>query len=346
MKKVVALTSCFIGSILTIIIIYLFSTSFNHRKNGFIRLFPPHIAVPLGSVDIKYNSYYIAGLTSNEIYLGNETSPTHLLVANQSLTDTHHFRISLPKNEKISEASLKVTVDPPNIYMVEGLTPTYLYGKTNELKLSSVKIDTMLHFGLSTPLTSTSIILRKYYREFQQNGLIKISLSNVNREAPKILKKQVDGIFCTDGMFNYSFHSSNFLYVYFYRNEFLCIDTNLNVIYKATTIDTNTRAKIKVASIRSEDKSVLAGPPQEVNRASCVSDKWLFINSALMANNEKLIFFKDHSVVDVYDIKNGRYRCSFYIPNPDGKKITSMAAHDNRLFTINDHFLQTFTLNL
>jgi hypothetical protein len=64
----------------------------------------------------------------------------------------------------------------------------------------------------------------------------------------------------------------------------------------------------------------LAEPPPIVNKKSTVSEKYLFINSGLKANNEEKELFSEYSVIDVYSVEDGKYQFSFYLPKHRGIK--------------------------
>src|SRR5688572_20046758 len=51
----------------------------NHQFNSFDRTFSPTTLVVRDTVNIQYNSYYIAGLTDHSLYLGNLTNPVHTI---------------------------------------------------------------------------------------------------------------------------------------------------------------------------------------------------------------------------------------------------------------------------
>lgn len=68
-----------IGTVLasSAIVVLLFITSEHimKRENPFVRRFLPHHIDKAEYLDLKVNSYYIAGLTNDTIYLGNYTAP-------------------------------------------------------------------------------------------------------------------------------------------------------------------------------------------------------------------------------------------------------------------------------
>jgi hypothetical protein len=124
------------------------------------------------------------------------------------------------------------------------------------------------------------------------------------------------------------------------------MDTNLNLQYRGKTIDTVSKAKIKVARVSSDNSLTMAAPPLTVNANSCVSHNWLFVHSNLQAKNENAEMFNAASVIDVYNLNNGVYKCSFYIPDYGNKKIRDFWVSGNNLFALNDHYLTTYSLNL
>ncbi|MCG1037959.1 hypothetical protein KI686_16295, partial [Polaribacter sp. DS7-9] len=70
--------------------------------------------------------------------------------------------------------------------------------------------------------------------------------------APHILEKQIDGLFCTDGMLHYNRKRHQLIYLYYYRNQYILMDTLLNIVHKGNTIDTNRVAKINPVKIQSQ----------------------------------------------------------------------------------------------
>jgi len=132
---------------------------------------------------------------------------------------------------------------------------------------------------------------------------------------PEILEKQIDGVFCVDGTMRFSKEIDRLVYTYRYRNQFIVMDTNLNVVARINTIDTTSKAKIKIATIKSTNSRTLASPPFVVNNQTSVYKQWLFVNSSLLALNDDPDTFNTTSIIDVYDIVNAKYLFSFYIGN-------------------------------
>jgi hypothetical protein len=145
-------------------------------------------------------------------------------------------------------------------------------------------------------------------------------------------KKDGEGNFPTDGILYYDSSTHRVCYTYFYQNGFICMDTNLNLLLKAKTIDTITKRQIKVAHIGSS--YTLKQPPQFVNYLGSVSAGKLYLQSMLKADNELPSDFAENTVIDAYSLTNGNYIASFYIPPCKGKKPYWFNVIDKKLYAI------------
>lgn len=139
--------------------------------------------------------------------------------------------------------------------------------------------------------------------------------------------------------------------MFYRRGEFLCMDTNLNVVYKAKTIDTVHNANIKT-ELRNETsgdgtkvlKRILSTPPNLVNIYYTISGNQLFILSALRADNETQYEFSRNSSIDVYNTVNGSYLYSFHLPKYNNELLRQFEIKGNLLIGIYDHYVVTYHL--
>jgi hypothetical protein len=195
-------------------------------------------------------------------------------------------------------------------------------------------------------LSSSSMIVRNYDPTVMQNVLTKVDITGEVRIKNRYIpEKQIDGVFCTDGLLLATPGSDELIYIYRYRNEFIKLDTNLKVLYKANTIDTTYRAKIKVAEYNKGHDLSMSTPATSVNEFACASDKYLFIKSNLQANNESRKAFESSAVIDVYRLSDGRYIRSLYLEEYKGQKPKSMRATNSNLLVLYGNTLVNFTLN-
>lgn len=345
MKNTYVLLTCvLIASASAVIALHLLSINHAQADDSFIRHFPPHAVIPGQTLDMGYNSYYFAGASSGQIYFGNATTPLHLISSSLILSDTHHIRLSLREPIK-GFVRPRIHVDDHDFYLLDGILPTILYGNTTQWQAQRHFADT-LFFTEAAPLNPSSVAIRvaggsppEYIlgKETQQAPGLTL--------APQVLTKQVDGLFSKEGMMHYSRQLNTLVYLYYYRNEFISMDTSLNVRYRSRTIDTISHARIKVARVEQDRSITLASPPAYVNYRSCVSGNYLYVHSALKASNEPQEHFDLASVIDVYDLRDGTYRYSFYLANLGGEKLRDFGVVDRTFIALHGQLVSTYNLN-
>lgn len=311
----------------------------NQTFRGFERkLIPSPLATD--TLNIKYSSYYFAGFHKEKLYLGNRRVYYHMLSINLKKKDTSHIKIKMNSDKRIP-SSTTVNIDSSYVYIYDGTTsyPFILRGNTNTFQIDSTVLDST-HFINAIPTTKKSIILTTIKEN--NTSFIKVTggknHTTYEKEA-KILKPQHEGIFSTDGVLHLNKKNNALIYVYFYRNEFISIDTNLNRLYTGNTIDTITQAKIKVTSLKN-GRHILVNSIV-TNQLSSTSGNYLYINSNILSKNEHINDFEKNDVIDVYDItNNGKYQYSFYIPMFKKQKMNSfLTTNDGSLIALYNNTL-------
>ncbi len=349
MKVLLYTISSLIGSIVIIAILFFSEKRDIHIKNNFQRSF---LSInPLDSaqiLDLKYNSYYIAGLTEKKIYLANATKSDFFLTADYGLTDTLSLYLDIPDYENVAWQALRLQVDSPYVYITEGIIPNVIYGTFPNLEFTKTNLKN-LNFQKSIAIRPSNIVIRRYDTEAQQTVLVNVPINPITSGFDASiykLEKQLDGFFCSGGDILYNHHLSQIIYVYTYRNKFIGLDTNLNVLYKGNTIDTNSVAKIKIDTLLYEHKTqVKSSNAKFVNKRAAVYKDWLYIHSGLIADNESKEEFDTNSVIDVYSLKDLKYKFSFYLPDYQGEKLHDFKVHHKKIIAVQDHFLITYNFN-
>jgi hypothetical protein len=344
-KKWSIIIGCFLVSIAVVITFQLISNSLIQTKNNFYRLFQPHSLTIEKSLDLQFNSHYIAGFTHSKIYLGDQVLSSSLFVSDYALKDTQTIKLRFPVGSRIAWKLLTCKVDSPNLFAFEGLTPHLFKGSIDSFRMASTKCDN-IPFDNIVPVSGSSWLLRCSDRGKRQISLAKENESNQSRDYKNgILQNQQDGMFSVDGMIRYDRAMARLIYLYYYRNQFICMDSNLEVLYRSKTIDTNSVAKINPVHITSERAWKLASPPLFVNKHCCVYNRRLYVISGLSANNENRKSFTENSVIDVYSLEEGKYRFSFYLPPLMSSKAYDFQVTNGRLIALYDHYLVTYKIN-
>jgi hypothetical protein len=342
-RSILYLSISFTISLIIISVLLIVAHKRESVKNGFQRVLISRLR-DLKVLDLGFNSFYFAGGAKQVIYLGNYTDPSFVVTSNPALSDTHHILIDLPKNRKIAQRFLLVKIDSPFIYMFENITPLILAGNIHDQRVDILP----LHYsGFINwlPLSLSSMFVTAYDSSIHENIIVKLNeKDSFSRSFSQILPKQFPGTFSVNGMLNFDKAENRLVFVYLYRNEFICLDSNLKILYKAHTIDTNSIAKIKIGNFDSGKYSTFSAPPLTVNAKSCISENRLFICSGLKADNESQSSFSQNIVIDVYNLLTGKYENSFYIPKFKNLPLRSFIIVHQTLAAVFDRYLIAYTI--
>ena len=321
------------GSV-AIILLYHLSENITHYHNTFIRRFPQHTAQQIQSTDLKFNSYYFAGQSNGKIYLGNYTAPLQVMVIDSALKTNKVFHIVL-KQQHLPIHSPQIRVLGSNFYVFEGIAPYIFKGNTKDWK-ATLRISSGQYFSQLEPIDSVNLAIRYMQPKTGQSIIGNINLADTTKVKynGSLLQKQFDGIFDTDGSLMVNHNLNKIIYVYLYRNQFIVAYPNLNLEYRANTIDTITHAQIKLAKLKDGRGKTFAKPPLIVNKVTAVDNNLLFVNSALSGLYETEELWKTASIIDVYNLNDKTYRSSFPVYDIGKHKMRSMIVSGKFLYAL------------
>jgi hypothetical protein len=311
------------------------------KNNGFVRLAPPHTLTGISFKDVKYKTWSIEEVDQRKLYLINNLTPQYIMQLDTGLKDTIVKRLLWPETMKFKEG-ISVTIDLPYVYLKDGLSPIIMSGMLNEMKVKQVHRTSF--FNACLPLSPTSFILRSISGG-KENILIRQTGLKLDYNT-SILQKQIDGMFCTDGSLIRVPGTDKLVYVYHYRNQFMVMDTLLNLMYRGKTLDTISRAQLKVTELRKQHKLTLSSPPIFVNKKVSANKEYLFIQSALKADNEVEEVWEANTVIDVYALKDGKYKLSLYVPHFKDIKLKDFKVFGDRMYVLYDNYLYKYALNI
>lgn len=347
-KQYILLVACVVTVSAVLLGIYASSPmSGDIYRAGFDRRFTmPSSLVQKAGLDLKYNSFYLAGAADTSIYLGNVTAPFLMSLTGVSLKKLHQVRMQIPNEVNVlNSQKFRVVVDSPYFYLFNGTTPQILAGTLETLVAEQIVSDQPYFFDEAVPIATMSFVVRSYNNGQKSYELAKRTIdSPYFRFENSLLRKQIDGIFCLDGQLQYSKDLKRVVYHHFYRNEIVIADSNLNLVERGHTIDSFSHANIKVATLGSENRTMLTGTPIQINRKACVFGRFLLVNSNLLARNEDRNMFFRNSVIDVYDLMNLEYRSSFYLPHYRDKPAKEFLLFKGMIVALYGRTLVTYEL--
>ncbi len=313
--------------------LFLSSEQIIKKENNFIRRFGQYPIRDEKAFDLGVNSYYFAGMADGQIYLGNVTAPLILTRIDTALTTKKAVKIQLD-NTKHSFRFIQVQVKSPHFYLYDGTVPVIYRGLLGDSLAYTISFDDC-YFSQLQVIDSVRFAFRA---QSSQTKSWVLGTLDLERE-PKVklnyqlLEKQVDGIFDTDGQLLQDERSGELVYIYTYRNRFLVMDRELNLLRKLHTIDTTTRAKVQVRLL-ADGRHKMDTPPLLVNKTSVVHWQVLFNASLLMGKLESREQWRQAVVVDMYQTGLQEYLGSFYVYHRGKSKMAQMFATDRHLFVL------------
>lgn len=336
------LTMVFTCSLLTLFIMFQTSPLTDLKKNGFTRKFNENKLVPETSVQLDLNSYFLQKAINNDVILGNYSVPNMFEVYDSSLKKILHKRIHHQTLDLIASPAFNISFSDSGCFVFNG--------RNGDIYEGAIYSDDSVLFKCSTRSFDRAIpnrnnyIIRYFDTVFQQQALAKIEDCKLS-EYRFLPQKTRDGLFSTDGLLIPDEKLNSVLYVYYYRNTFVKLDSNLNPSYVAHMIDTNTVPKISVTEISKTGELKFNKPPVTLFNRGCTDKRFLYIQSVLIADNEEPSAFNSRSTIDIYFLENGKYCCSITIPKHKNKGISSFVASGQKLFAIHSDKLISYRLN-
>ncbi|SFW20797.1 hypothetical protein SAMN02927921_00560 [Sinomicrobium oceani] len=290
---------------------------------------------------LRNEFHYIAGLTEKNIFLGDQGYSGKLFTTGYNLNDGLYKDLNVPDSIRIAWKAVKIFVNYPDVFLIEGISPTILQGTfPGPGPYNIYHPEKPFHHPI--PIPKNIIIARTHDIEKKSYMLAKIILDSLPILETKYILEQQNGIiFSSDGMLSYDPVTEKTLYVNFYNNRFTCLDTSLNLIYQGNTIAPIGHAQLKMDTIHSENKMVLSAPALFVNKQNSVYNGRLYIRSVIMAKNEDKRAFKRHAVIDVYELANtnSKYLYSFYLPAYENKKLREFKVFNNHIISLQGEYL-------
>lgn len=335
--------SCFFVTI-TIIVLFLWSEHIMHYNNPFQRRYSKNAAEMLKQIDLKFNSFYIAGFTNGRLYLGNHSNPQILVSFDSNLQNKKIESINFdPENIPFQNVTLSVRGN--FFYLKDGRVPALFRGSVTDWKINK-RLNGMPHFTQAEPADSTTIIFRNNSGDNLSNVIGIFSSENENKVKynSSLLEKQIDGIFDTDGFLMYSEKNQKMIYLYYYRNEFIVAGKDGKIDYRGHTIDTTSKAKIKVTYVKKGFGRTMSAPPLVVNANGSAFKNLLFVNSRITGRYEDTKRWEHSSVIDLYDLNKHSYLLSFPIYNIGGDRLKSFVVTDTSLYALIGNSLVSYQL--
>lgn len=332
------------GSVFIVVILYVISEREMHYNNPFTRRYVKASVQYVTSKDLKFNSYYFAGYSGSKMYFGNSTAPLSMLSIDTTFQRFENIRIGF-ENKELPFKAVRIYVQGNYFYLTDGTLPRFFRGSTSNWKIN-LEFKEVPYFTSAANIDSTSFVFRNNMGENGANiiGIYKAEDKIKVKYSHFFLKKQIDGIFDTDGVLRYDEKSEKIIYAYYYRNEYLVADKNANFISSNHTIDTTTRAKIKVVKLKEGNQRKMAAPPMMVNAGFSSYSNVLFMRSKIRGFYENEDVWENGVVIDVYNLKKRSYIHSIPIFGLHNGKFKDFMVTGTHLYAIFGNTLMVYRI--
>ncbi len=330
-KKIFYIVLTMVISSAVVVGLFVSSEHIMKRENPFVRRFMPHHIDKAKYLDLEVNSYYIAGLTNDTIYLGNYTAPLLITAVATNLGKKMEHQIKLDETQR-SFRSLTIRVQGQEFFVGDGTIAIIYKGSTADWTATKYMKEN-IYFSLLQPLENNSFLFRSQRAANGEHvlGRLQVSDSTSFLLYDNVLQKQIDSVFDTDGQLVTDAKTNQGVYTYYYRNQYLVYQPQHNKFTTGKTIDTTSLAKIEITTLANGERK-MGAPPQKVNSKTYAYNGLLYVKSELMGRNEPRSMWKQASIIDVYDYNKNEYLYSFYAYDHQGDNIKEFALNDRYFF--------------
>ena len=334
-----------VASIIIVMALILFTGDTISTKNGFNRTFINQIIRPVYYSPKLNGLRSVCGIQNDHIYFETDTAGS-IIETDSVLSNFRLMQFAIPGKE-IVQTLYTTFIDSTNCYVMAGNVPAVIKVNLHSRTTSIFRVPGNL-YSESVVLDSNNYIFR-YYKKFSgkwnQIFVKANTLTNTVYEELNISERKGDAGFSTDGNLLFDESTRRVVYVEYYRNRFTCMDTSLQLLYRANTIDTFKNATVTVSVNESgEVESITNGSPlHEINLESRAAGGKLYIHSAVKADNEKTENFIHHSLIDVYQISDGQYLGSFYIPEYKGERSKEFEIDRDNIIVLYNNYVVIFS---
>lgn len=338
-KPVYILLILFITSFAVIGMLAFISKNAIAKENGFNRRLLTPALTSGKHISFPVRISKLIGIKSDKIYW-QEENPLEIFSTNLSLDSLQTIKLPLPV-DKEQGPNIRMYIKDHNLYLACRNVPAIIAYDLDSGSVINYALSN--NFNQEALLATDHFILRARDPQLLSHRFVKLDLKNKDSLAEdNFSDRKAVGGFETAGILYYDAVTKQACYTYFYQNGFICMDSNLNVTLKAKTIDTITHRNVKVARV---GRSItMKQPAQAINYNGCVADGKLFLQSKLKADNEYELDFNENIMVDIYSLKNGDYKGSFYIPAYEGKKAHQFKVISHQLYALYDKTVVLYDL--
>ena len=350
MKSYLYLLIIVLAAFFIILIVFHFGDIPNRQNNGFKRNYIHNSYFAAHEINLRDTLYTIIGATRSNIYVAISTQGEVLEISKNLNNNVKRIKIPFFTRfyDSLKFSSLVTKIDSPHIFLFAENKPAIIK-TTFDSSLFEVKILPPGPFTREVMADTDCFILRKFEPRIIDQIFVRYDFkTGLLKKEDNISQIYGDGGIISDGQLYFDVETKKLYYIYYYKNLLLSFDTSLNYATKFSSIDTTGSFKIKTGLVKNSGATAYTNitPANIINKVNYVQNGLLFNMSGLRADNESDKFFSDNSILDIIDLKNGRYLGSIDLPTFNGSKLSQFIISDNRLVGLYTNSIIIYDLNL
>lgn len=286
----------------------------SQKEQDFRRYFDSIKVVESGGRKLQTNSFIILQVDQGKMLLHSSVAQRLMMQIDLRTLDTMSFIVPDGELKQIKFEDPRVVMSENILVIADASTHVML--RSTDARSGIFTKNEIPQFSLIIPASDTTFVFRTYSSLAQQDILSWIDISNGEQGYGKsILEKQVDGVFCVDGILLFNKSLRRIVYVYYYRNEFITADAQLKHVARGHTVDQTHLASIQVDTYErnGERTTTFKSPPRFVNNRCATDGNYLYVVSNVRAKNQEREAFDNNYTVDRYNLITMNYEGSFYL---------------------------------
>lgn len=325
-----------LAAIIVVACLVLFSGGWQRPVAGFSRAFYKKQARAVSSIQLPGNIRDIINISDGSIYF--ETgNPALIYKSGGDLKALQQVHLPVKQNEGINSFFI-TTTDSSFAYIAAGNVPMIIKTPFDTGAVNYIAVPPKT-FSTCAQVSQNTFVFRMFKNFAGKWDQIFVKTDLINKstlEEKHISPKNGDAGISTDGQLLYDKFSGKLIYVHFYNNTIISMDTNLNLLYTMHTVDTSSGDIVSVTKYSSGTLAAYTNgnPVHGMNILSTVNNGLLYILSGIKADNESRKAFENNAAIDVYAINERKYKGSFYIPEYNGTNPRAFKVYNNRFYAL------------
>lgn len=337
---------CILAAVLVVGALVDISNNTLPSKSVFKRNFIAKSLVPLYHSEKVKRVRTICGLQNNHIYFETDTAGI-IIETDATLSNARLIKLAFPNSELI-QSLFTTFIDSRFYYIMAGNVPEVIQINIHNKSYQAFHFPQNL-YSLSIVTGNNDYVVRAYQKlsgKWDQIFIKWNPVKNTIVTENNVSEKRGDAGFSTDGNLLFDKSTHRIIYVGYYSNQFICMDTSLGVLYKGHTIDTFSRITTKPFLNKSPNfQTITNGSPLlQINLESRALNGKLYIHSAVQAKNEIRKEFINNSVIDIYQISDGHYSGSIYIPEFLGEGLKDFNLYADKIIVLYNSYVVVYSL--